>query len=48
MFLALIAYRAGHPLDLAKLDPEAFLAAMVRSFKDDLKPLAQQIGMLIG
>jgi cell filamentation protein, protein adenylyltransferase len=42
-FLVLLAARAGHPLDLDRLDPEAFLAAMVRSFSGDERPLAAQI-----
>ena len=33
IFLALLADRAGHPLDLEKLVPKAFLATMVSSFK---------------
>lgn len=34
-FLALLADRAGHPLDLDKLDPDVMLDAMVRSFNGD-------------
>ena len=42
-FLALLADRAGHPLDLDRLDPEATLKAMIRSFKGNEKPLAHLI-----
>lgn len=42
-FTALIAVRAGHSLALERLDPKAFLAAMVRSFGGDEEPLAQQL-----
>ena len=34
-FLVLLADQAGHPLDLNKLVPERFLAAMVESFQGD-------------
>lgn len=47
-FLALIAALAGHPLDLHRLDPEAFLAAMVASFRRADTPLEAQIRALIG
>ncbi len=47
-FLAVLADRAGHPLDLDKLDPEATLAAMIASFNGDEQPLAAVIGKLIG
>jgi cell filamentation protein len=46
-FLALLAARAGHPFDLSRLDPEAFLAAMVASFKGNERPLEQEIRRLI-
>jgi cell filamentation protein len=47
-FLALLAEQAGHPLDLDRLVPNDFLAAMVASFKGDDRPLAQQMLLLIG
>jgi cell filamentation protein len=47
VFVALLADRAGHPFDLAKLEPEAFLAAMVKSFRGNERPLARQIRRLI-
>lgn len=46
-FLTLVAARAGHPFDLRRLDPAAFLAAMVRSFDSDEDPLKQQIRALM-
>jgi cell filamentation protein len=42
-FLALVADRAGHPLDLSRLEPEAFLAAMVASFSGDERRLVQEM-----
>ncbi|MGA7710714.1 MAG: Fic family protein [Rhizomicrobium sp.] len=45
-FLAFLAERAGHPLDLHKLVPEQFLAAMVASFKGDDAPLEKHILLL--
>ncbi|HEY5331193.1 MAG TPA: Fic family protein [Acidobacteriaceae bacterium] len=45
-FLAILADRAGHPLDLNKLEPERFLSAMVASFKGDERPLIRQILLL--
>jgi cell filamentation protein len=47
LFLAVIADRAGHPIDLEKLDAEPFLAAMVRSFQGEMTPLAAQIRHLL-
>jgi cell filamentation protein len=45
-FLALLADRAGHPLNLEKLEPEAFLKAMVASFKGNENPLLRQLLLL--
>ena len=39
-FLALLADRAGHPLDLNRLDGAAMLDAMVQSFKGNEEPLS--------
>jgi len=47
-FLALLADHAGHPLKLDRLAPERFLAAVVASFQGDERPLATEIGRLIG
>lgn len=46
-FLSLVAARAGHPFDLARLEPQAFLDAMKRSFFGDEQPLAEQLLRLI-
>lgn len=46
-FLALLADRAGHPLDLDKLDPAATLDAMIKSFRGNERPLALVIRRLI-
>jgi cell filamentation protein len=43
IFLTLVADRAGHPLNLDKLEPEAFLAAMVASFAGDERKLVKQM-----
>jgi cell filamentation protein len=45
-FLALLAARAGHPIDLERLRPERFLAAMIASFKGDDTPLEREILLL--
>jgi len=46
-FLTLIAAHAGHPFDLDRLDPDAFLVAMVSSFQGDEGPLKQQLRFLV-
>lgn len=45
-FLVLLAKRAGHPINLENVQPDAFLAAMVASFKGDDTPLERQMLML--
>jgi cell filamentation protein len=47
-FLALLADRAEHPLDLERLDPDSFLAAMIASFKSEASSLAANIRRLLG
>lgn len=42
-FMALLADRAGHPLDLDRLNPQEFLDAMIASFKGHNDPLTRQI-----
>lgn len=42
-FAAVVASRAGHPLDFTKLQPRKFLGAMVDSFGGDEKKLETQI-----
>lgn len=48
VFLSLMANQAGIPLTLDRLDPDAFLAAMIASFHGDEQPLANQILSLTG
>jgi hypothetical protein len=43
----MLAADAGHPLDMTRLDPEAWMRAMVRSFYVDAGDLAKQIRNLI-
>lgn len=42
-FLHLIAIRAGHPLDLSRIEPISFLAAMIESFSGDGKLLRHEL-----
>ena len=42
-FLALLGGQAGYPVQFERLDPPAFLAAMVASFGGNEKPLAKSI-----
>ena len=42
-FLGLLTARAGHSLDLARLNDAAFLRAMIESFGGNVEPLAVQI-----
>ena len=46
-FLALLADRAAHPLDLERLEAAPFLAAMVASFRGDTSDLAARLYDLI-
>jgi len=46
-FMTLLAARAGHPFDLARLEPEAFLKAMISSFFGDQMSLRDHIRRLI-
>lgn len=45
--LAMVADRAGHPLDLERLDPAAFLSAMIKSFRQDERSLAEQLASVL-
>jgi cell filamentation protein len=47
-FFALLADRAGHPLDFQKLDPGAMLKAMIASFDGDESGLKAVIEELAG
>lgn len=42
-FFFLLAPKAGHRLDLSRIRPQAFLAAMVASFAGDTRPLVREI-----
>ena len=42
-FVALLADRAGYPLNFTRLDPEAMLEAMIASFNGDEAPLTKLI-----
>ena len=46
-FVAMLASHAGHPLDLDRLQPEATLYAMIRSFQGDEAPLRDLIAAMI-
>jgi cell filamentation protein len=43
IFLATIAEHAGHVLDPTRLDREAYLSAIIRSFNGDERRLAAQL-----
>lgn len=45
-FLHLLAERAGHPLDMSRLDAAPFLAAMIESFEGGLEPLRAELTKL--
>lgn len=47
IFSAVLAERAGHPMTINRLDPDAFLAAMIKSFQGNEHPLAKQLLKLI-
>lgn len=47
-FFLLLADQAGHSIELEKFDPDAFLDAMITSFKGDEAPLAAIIADLVG
>jgi cell filamentation protein, protein adenylyltransferase len=46
-FLTLLAEEAGHPLALDRLNPDATLQAMIKSFGGDERPLGAIIGELM-
>ncbi len=48
VFLALLARQAGHPLNLDRLAPKPFLAAMIASFKGNESLLIAELDKLIG
>ena len=46
-YIAMLAGHAGHPMDLDKLEPDRWLAAMIRSFNGDKLPLVRVLASLI-
>jgi len=46
-FLALIAHRAGRPMDFTKLRPRRFLAAMIASFHGRERRLVDHLRTLV-
>lgn len=47
-FILLLSENAGHPLDLAQMDPAAMLEAMIASFFGDERPLIKILyGMIV-
>ena len=47
LFLALLAVHAGYPLDMERLDPDAFRSAMIQSFHGNRESLTDEIEKLI-
>ena len=47
LFTTLLAERAGYPVDVERLDPGAFMKAMIASFDGNLGPLKQVLRRLI-
>jgi cell filamentation protein len=45
-FLHLVALRAGHPVDLSRVNPSDLMAAMIASFDGNLGPLTAEIARL--
>jgi len=43
VFLSIVADRAGHPLDLGRLNPPEMMEAMIASFNGDESPLSELI-----
>lgn len=46
-FVAMLAAEAGHPMDFDRIDPAAWMQAMIVSFYNGSEPLAAQIAGLI-
>jgi cell filamentation protein len=46
-FFTMLAARAGHPLDLERLDPDGFLDAMIAAFNGHEGALARQLRQII-
>ncbi len=45
-FMHLVAGRAGHPMQLARVTRKTFLPAMIASFRGDLDPLRKELAKL--
>lgn len=45
-FMHLVAERAGHPIQLARVKRKTFLPAMIASFRGDLDPLRRELAKL--
>jgi cell filamentation protein len=43
IFIVVISEQANHPLDLAHLEPDRYLSAIVRSFRGDERALAAEL-----
>ena len=46
-YIAMLAGHAGHPMDLDRLEPDRWLAAMIKSFGGDEQPLVRVLAGLI-
>jgi cell filamentation protein len=46
-FLLLLAERAGHPLDVRRINRQAYIEAMIAAFHGDEAPLVTLLGGLI-
>ncbi len=46
-FMSLLAVRARHPLNLERLRPRSFLAAMIKTFHGDEAPLVAELDHLL-
>jgi cell filamentation protein len=45
-FMHLLSAQAGHSLNLAQVDPQSFVRAMITSFSGDTAPLARELSKL--
>ncbi len=46
-FITLLAAKAGHPLEISRLDPKSFLEAMIAGFFGNEAPLRRQLRNLV-
>lgn len=47
LFMTMLAEKAGHPVHVERLDPDAFMKAMIASFDGDLGPLKKVLRHLV-